>query len=134
MGTQVTVSGDSRVTRVGRVIRACRLDEIGQLLDVLAGHMTFVGTRPEVPKYVERYTPEMMATLLLPAGITSEASIVYKDEAELLDAAENADQVYVPRVLPEKMRDNLNSLRSFSLAGDAAVMWKTVVAVLKKGR
>lgn len=85
IGSQVTVSGDSRITRVGKVIRSCRLDEIGQLLNVLGGSMSFVGTRPEVPKYVARYTPEMMATLLLPAGVTSEASIRYKDEAELLD-------------------------------------------------
>lgn len=75
IGSQVTVSGDSRITRVGKVIRSCRLDEIGQLLNVLGGSMSFVGTRPEVPKYVARYTPEMMATLLLPAGVTSEASI-----------------------------------------------------------
>lgn len=90
IGSQVTVGGDSRITRVGKVIRECRLDEIGQLLNILGGSMTFVGTRPEVPKYVEKYTSEMWATLLLPAGVTSEASIRYKDEAALLDAAKTS--------------------------------------------
>lgn len=130
LGTQVTVDHDSRVTRVGRVIRKCRLDEIGQLLDVLRGDMTFVGTRPEVPKYVARYTPEMMATLLMPAGITSLASIRFKDEAELLDAAQDAERVYVEEILPQKMAHNLAQLRSFSCGADLAVMWKTVWAVL----
>ena len=76
-GSLVTVSGDSRITRVGHFIRNCRLDELCQLIDIFRGTMTFVGTRPEVPKYVAAYTPEMMATLLLPAGVTSEASILY---------------------------------------------------------
>ena len=104
IGSQVTVGGDSRITRVGKVIRECRLDEIGQLLNILGGSMTFVGTRPEVPKYVEKYTPEMWATLLLPAGVTSEASIRYKDEAALLDAAEDVDATYIQDVLPGKMK------------------------------
>ena len=110
IGSQVTVGGDSRITRVGKVIRECRLDEIGQLLNILGGSMTFVGTRPEVPKYVEKYTPEMWATLLLPAGVTSEASIRYKDEAALLDAAEDVDATYIQDVLPGKMKYNLLSL------------------------
>lgn len=70
--------------------------------------MSFVGTRPEVVKYVKKYKPEYFATLLLPAGITSEASIKYKDEAELLDAAEDVDEVYITKVLPEKMKYNLS--------------------------
>ncbi len=131
-GSQVTVGNDSRITKVGAVIRKCRLDEISQLLDVLQGTMTFVGTRPEVPKYVAAYTPEMMATLLLPAGITSEASIYYKDEAELLDAAEDTDKVYVEEVLPGKMRYNLDSILKFSFWGDIATMLRTVIAVVKK--
>ena len=99
-GSQVTVGGDSRITRVGRVIRKCRLDEIGQLLDVFRGTMTFVGTRPEVPKYAASYTPEMMATFLLPAGVTSLTSIYYKDEERLLNGAEDSDRVYVEKILP----------------------------------
>ena len=131
-GSLVTVKNDCRITRVGKFIRECRLDEISQLIDVFCGNMTFVGTRPEVVKYVERYTPEMLATLLLPAGVTSEASILYKDENKLLDGAENVDDVYVESVLPEKMYYNLKSLEKFSFCSDIATMFKTVFAVLGK--
>lgn len=131
-GSQVTVSGDARITRVGKFVRKCRLDEISQLIDVLRGKMTFVGTRPEALKYVEAYTPEMMATLLLPAGITSLASIYYKDEAELLDAAEDTDKVYVEQILPAKMYYNLKAIKKFSFFGDIKVMFMTVFAVLGK--
>lgn len=131
-GTLVTVSGDSRITRVGHFIRSCRLDELCQLIDIFRGTMTFVGTRPEVPKYVAAYTPEMMATLLLPAGVTSEASILYKDEAELLDAAEDVDAVYIRDVLPGKMKYNLDALKNFSFFSDIKTMFRTVLAVLGK--
>ena len=132
IGSQVTVSGDSRITRVGSVIRKCRLDELCQLIDVFRGTMTFVGTRPEVPKYVADYAPEMMATLLLPAGVTSLASILYKDEAELLDRAQDVDAVYVQDVLPQKMRYNLRAVRNFRFWGDIKIMFMTVFAVLGK--
>ena len=132
LGVQVTVSGDARITRVGRMIRRCRLDEICQLIDVLRGTMSFVGTRPEVPKYVAEYTPEMMATLLLPAGITSEASIRYKDEAGLLNGRQNIDETYVKEVLPGKMYYNLRSIRNFSFFGDIKIIFMTVFAVLGK--
>ena len=131
-GSLVTVSGDSRITRVGRFIRKCRLDELPQLLNVLTGDMTFVGTRPEVAKYVDGYTPEMLATLLLPAGITSEASIRYKDEDELLKDAEDVDAVDMQKVLPGKMRYNLESVKHFTFFGDIATMLRTVLAVLGK--
>lgn len=130
IGSQVTVGGDSRITRVGKVIRECRLDEIGQLLNILGGSMTFVGTRPEVPKYVEKYTSEMWATLLLPAGVTSEASIRYKDEAALLDVAEDVDATYIQDVLPGKMKYNLLELKKFRLSHDFYIMWDTIVTVL----
>ena len=129
-GSLVTVSGDSRITRVGHFIRNCRLDELCQLIDIFRGTMTFVGTRPEVPKYVAAYTPEMMATLLLPAGVTSEASILYKDEADLLDAAVDVDAVYIRDVLPGKMKYNLDALKNFSFFSDIATMFRTVFAVL----
>lgn len=131
-GTLVTVGGDARITRVGKLIRKCRLDEISQLIDVFRGKMTFVGTRPEVPKYVDRYTPEMLATLLLPAGVTSETSIFYKDEDELLAGAADPDEVYATEILPEKMKINLNSLKNFSFSRDIKVMFMTVFAVLGK--
>ena len=111
MGTQVTVSNDARITRVGRWLRKLRIDEFPQLFNILAGDMTLVGTRPEVLKYVDAYTPEMYATLLLPAGLTSRTSIAYKDEERLLSNAEDADKVYIEEVLPAKMRYNLESLK-----------------------
>lgn len=129
-GFGVTVSGDARITRVGRLIRNCRLDELSQLIDVFRGTMTFVGTRPESLKYVEAYTPEMMATLLLPAGVTSLASIYYKDEAELLDGVEDVDRVYIEEILPAKMQYNLKSIEDFSFFGDMKTMFMTVFAVL----
>lgn len=129
MGSAVTVDGDSRVTRVGNVIRKYRLDEISQLIDVLRGTMSFVGTRPEVPKYVAAYTSEMRATLLLPAGVTSTASIEFKDEADLLSAADDVDKTYVSKVLPAKMTYNLQDIVEFSLIHDAAGMLSTVTAV-----
>ena len=131
-GSQVTVDHDLRITRVGKLIRKCRLDEISQLIDVFRGTMTFVGTRPEVPKYVERYTPEMKATLLLPAGVTSLASIYYKDEAELLDGAEDTDKVYVDKILPAKMYYNLKAIERFGFRRDIKTMFMTVFAVLGK--
>ena len=132
IGSQVTVGGDNRITRVGKVIRDCRLDEIGQLLNILGGSMTFVGTRPEVPKYVEKYTSEMWATLLLPADVTSEASIRYKDEAALLDAAEDVDAIYIQDVLPGKMKYNLRSIQEYSFFKDIKTMFQTVFAVVEK--
>ena len=131
-GSQVTVSGDARITRVGKFVRKCRLDEISQLIDVFRGTMTFVGTRPESLKYAEAYTPKMMATLLLPAGVTSLASIYFKDEAELLDSAEDADKVYIEKILPAKMYYNLKAIEDFSFFGDIKIMFMTVLAVLGK--
>nr|WP_330360082.1 sugar transferase [Terrisporobacter glycolicus] len=130
LGSQVTVANDMRVTKIGAKIRKYRLDELPQLIDILQGNMSFVGTRPEVTKYVEKYTPEMMATLLLPAGVTSEASVQYKDEELLLQNSNNADEVYVNEVLPEKMRYNLRSLEKFNFLSELGTMIKTVLAVL----
>lgn len=132
IGTQVTVKGDARVTRIGKIIRKCRLDEVCQLIDVLRGTMTFVGTRPEVQKYVDKYTPEMKATLLLPAGVTSLASICYKDEDELLDGSANPDETYVNDILPSKMKYNLYDIKRFSFFRDVKLMFMTVFAVLGK--
>lgn len=129
---KVTVNNDSRITRIGSKIRKYRLDEICQLIDILRGTMTFVGTRPEVPKYVEHYSNEMLATLLLPAGVTSEASIYYKDEAELLDDADDVDKVYIEKILPEKMYYNLREIKKFSFWHDIKIMFMTVFAVLGK--
>lgn len=132
LGTSVTVGNDSRITRLGSKLRGNRLDELPQLLDVIVGDMSFVGTRPEAVKYVVQYKPEYMATLLLPAGITSVASIRYKDEAELLDAADDVDRVYVEDILTGKMKYNLEAIKKFSFFGEIATMFRTVFAVLGK--
>lgn len=131
LGTQVTTKSDMRVTKVGKKLRGCRLDELPQLIDILQGNMSFVGTRPEVTKYVEQYTPEMLATLLLPAGVTSEASIEYKDEERLLADAKNADKTYVEVVLPQKMQWNLQSIKEFSFVKELLTMVRTVLAVVR---
>lgn len=130
IGSGVTVKNDARITRVGAVLRKYRIDEFPQLLDVWQGNMTFVATRPEATRFVKKYSKEMMATLLLPAGITSEASIRYKDEATLLENAENADDVYVKEVLPAKMKYNLESIRKFSLLREIWTIVRTVLVVI----
>lgn len=135
IGSLVTVGQDPRITRVGKKIRKCRLDELPQLLNIAAGQMSFVGTRPEVRKYIDGYTEEMMATLLLPAGVTSLASITFKDEDEIMEEhtakGESADDAYMRHVLPEKMKYNLEYLKSFSFFGDIKLMFKTVISVIK---
>ena len=131
IGAQVTSKGDMRVTTVGKALRKCRLDELPQLINILEGTMSFVGTRPEVPKYVASYTDEMKATLLLPAGVTSIASIRYKDEDTLLDAADDVDACYIQNVLPAKMEWNLRSIVEFSFFRELKVMVETVLAVIR---
>lgn len=132
IGTAVTVGNDSRITKVGARLRGHRLDELPQVLDVIRGDMSFVGTRPEAVKYVERYKPEFNATLLMPAGITSETSIRYKDEDKLLNAADEVDEVYVNEVLPAKMQWNLESIRRFRFLREILTMFRTVFAVMGK--
>lgn len=135
IGSLVTVGNDSRITRIGKVIRKIRLDELPQLINILKGEMSFVGTRPEVKKYVEKYTDEMMATLLMPAGVTSYASIMYKDEDEVISnlqkSGKTVDEIYIEDVLPEKMKYNLEYIRKFSFGYDIRLCFKTVIGVLK---
>lgn len=132
LGPQVTTNNDMRVTRIGKVLRGVRLDELPQLINILVGDMSFVGTRPEVVKYVEAYQPEYYATLLLPAGVTSEASIRYKDEYALLEKAEDADKVYIEEILPAKMVWNLESITRFRFLREILTMIRTVLAVFGK--
>ena len=131
-GALVTTKGDCRVTKVGAMLRKYRLDELPQIFHVLSGKMSFVGTRPEVPHFVERYTPEMMATLLMPAGITSLASIKYKDEDAIIgrisDPAD-VDRVYVEEILPAKMQYNLEYISSFGVGSDVKLMFRTLKQV-----
>lgn len=132
IGTAVTVGADPRITKIGAKLRHLRLDELPQVFDVLQGTMSFVGTRPEAVKYVEKYKPEYNATLLMPAGITSEASIRYKDESKLLNGASDVDKVYVEEVLPAKMKWNLESIKRFRFLREILTMFRTVFAVLGK--
>lgn len=130
IGTQVTVSNDQRITRIGKILRSIRLDELPQVINILTGDMSFVGTRPEVPKYVKTYKPVYYATLLLPAGVTSEASIRYKDEYKLLSESEDVDRTYIEDVLPAKMVWNLESIERFKFLREVLTMIRTVLAVL----
>lgn len=132
LGAQITVNEDHRVTKIGRIMRKLHLDETIQVLDILMGRMSFVGTRPEVPRYTDQYTDEMMATLLLPAGITSLASIVYQDERKLMNGCDDVDKVYMENILPEKMKYNLYALEHFSVGLDIKIMLQTVYSVLNK--
>lgn len=129
-GSLVTVGHDARITRVGKFIRKCRLDEVSQLIDVFRGTMSFVGTRPEVPKYVDQYSKEYIATLLLPAGVTSLGAIMFKDEDALLEGKEDTDKAYVEEVLPLKMKYNLKELNKVGLFHNIKIMFMTVFAVL----
>ena len=131
LGTQVTTDHDDRVTKIGRKLRKYRLDELPQIFNVLSGSMSFVGVRPEVPKYVEQYEDVYYATLLMPAGITSPASIQYKDEEKLLAECDDADKVYIEQILPEKMKYNLSYIENFGFFSDIGIMFKTVVEVAK---
>ena len=134
-GSLVTTQGDARITRMGKKLRGCRLDELPQLINIWKGEMSFVGTRPEVVKYVKQYTDEMYATLLLPAGVTSEASVQFKDEDQRIaagvEAGRSSDEVYVEDVLGEKMEWNLRSLERFNFQNEIEIMFKTVFSVLK---
>ncbi len=127
-GLSVTADNDVRITKVGKILRKYRLDEIPQLLNILKGEMTFVGTRPEVEKYVSKYSDEMYATFLMPAGLTSKASIEYKDEGELLSKG-NAEIIYIHEILPKKMAINLAYLKNFNILNDLKMMLLTILEV-----
>lgn len=131
-GNQVTVSDDNRITKIGKFLRNYRLDELPQLINIFLGDMSFVGTRPEVVKYVNHYRPEFYATLLLPAGVTSEASIRYKDEYKLLTESKDIDKTYIEQILPAKMKWNLESIERFRFLREILTMIRTVLAVLGK--
>lgn len=129
-GASVTIKNDSRITKVGNRIRKSRLDELPQLFNVLIGDMSFVGARPEVRKYVNEYTEEMNATLLLPAGITSLASIKFKNEDDIINSflkkGQTIDEIYLKGVLPKKMSYNLDYLYNFGLLHDFWLCLQTV--------
>ena len=132
-GALVTSANDNRVTGIGKTLRKFRLDELPQAFHVLSGKMSFVGTRPEVVKYVEHYTPEMMATLLMPAGVTSLASIKFKDEDAMIGDVSDpgeVDRIYVEEILPKKMEYNLEYISRFGFRRDICLMFATVKNVV----
>ena len=131
-GTLVTVGNDTRITKVGKFIRKFKIDEISQLIDIFRGKMTFIGTRPEVPKYVDQYKAEYLATLLLPAGVSSMASIMFKDENDMLKNVDNADEVYINEILPIKMKWNLSDIKHFGFWRDIKLCFMTFFAVCGK--
>ena len=132
LGAKVTKDNDPRITRSGKILRKLRLDEFPQIFNILKGDLSFVGVRPEVTKYVKEYTPEMYATLLLPAGVTSMTSILYKNESKLLKNTDNPDEVYINEILPQKMKYNLEYIKNFGFCYDIKIMIKTVFAVIQK--
>lgn len=129
-GPLITTNNDSRITNIGNFIRKYKIDEFGQLIDVFVGDMSFVGTRPEVKKYVNKYTNEMFATLLLPAGITSTASLMHKDEAEEITKNLDVDDIYINKLLPMKMKSNLKDIKEFSVYKDVLLCFKTIIVVM----
>jgi lipopolysaccharide/colanic/teichoic acid biosynthesis glycosyltransferase len=131
IGAHITAQYDNRVTKIGRILRKYRLDELPQLINIILGDMSFCGTRPESTYFVKKYTPEMFATLLLPAGVTSEASILFKDEDELLGDISDLDQMYVEQILPKKMEYNLDSILHFSLIRDIKTMIRTILVIIR---
>lgn len=132
LGRQITVGEkDPRVTSVGYFLRKFRFDELPQLINVLKGEMSFVGARPEVPHYVEKYTDEMMATLLLEPGITGTASIYFKDEASMLEIEPDPELCYINHILPKKMGMNLDYMKNLSVGYDIKIIFKTIFEVSK---
>ena len=132
IGAQLTVGDrDPRITKVGYFLRKTRLDEFAQVINILLGQMCLIGARPEVPKYVDHYTDEMMATLLLSPGISGEASLRFKNENELLAQADDFEKCYIEEVLPEKMRINLDYLEKVSLWYDIKLLFRTFIVIFK---
>lgn len=132
LGPQVTYKNDKRITKIGKLLRKLRIDEVPQLINILLGQLSFVGTRPEAVKYTNEYTDEMKATLLLPAGVTSLASIKFKNESDILNKFADVDDTYINFILPKKMEYNLEYIKRFNLFYDIKIMIQTVIAVIKK--
>lgn len=130
-GLAITVGRDSRITRVGAFLRKTKLDELAQLINVLRGEMSFVGPRPEVPKYVELYTPYQRQVLLVRPGITDYASIAYRNENDLLSGAEDPERMYIDVIMPDKIELNMKYLREISPLADVRLILSTVAAVIR---
>jgi len=131
-GRQLTVGRDPRVTRAGHFLRKSKLDELPQLLNVIQGSMSLVGPRPEVPRYVACYPPEVRALVLSVApGITDWASILYKEESEILGRAADPERAYVEKILPAKLEYYVRYVRERSLWVDLRIIVHTLVAIAR---
>ena len=130
-GLQITVGRDNRITRMGAMLRKTKLDELPQLINVLTGEMSFVGPRPEVPRYVEMYTPYQRQVLLVRPGITDYASIAYRNENDMLAGAENPEELYIGTIMPDKIELNMKYLREISPATDIRLIFRTIAAVAR---
>ena len=129
-GLQITVGRDSRITRVGALLRKTKLDELAQLINVFLGQMSFVGPRPEVPRYVALYTPYQRQVLLVRPGITDYASIAYRNENDLLACADDPERMYIEEIMPAKLELNMRYLHEISPLCDVKLIFKTIAAVL----
>jgi lipopolysaccharide/colanic/teichoic acid biosynthesis glycosyltransferase len=125
-GNAITVGEDPRITRVGRVLRKSKIDELPQLFNILKGEMTFVGPRPELPHFVALYRDEYEDILKVKPGLTDLASLKYRDEAALLGKAGNPDEEYVKRVLPDKICLAKDYIRHSSFFFDLRLIFKTI--------
>ena len=130
-GLAITVGRDNRITRVGRILRKTKLDELAQLINVFTGEMSFVGPRPEVPKYVNLYTPYQRQVLLVRPGITDYASIAYRNENDLLEGAEDPERMYIETIMPDKIELNMKYLHEISPLADIRLIISTIIAVIK---
>ena len=130
-GLAITVGRDRRITRMGALLRKTKLDELAQLINVFTGEMSFVGPRPEVPKYVNLYTPYQRQVLLVRPGITDYASIAYRNENDLLEGAEDPEKMYIETIMPDKIELNMKYLREISPIADIRLILSTIVAVIR---
>ncbi|MBR5301424.1 MAG: sugar transferase [Clostridia bacterium] len=130
-GLAITVGRDNRITRMGGLLRKTKLDELAQLINVFAGDMSFVGPRPEVPKYVNLYTPYQRQVLLVRPGITDYASIAYRNENDMLEGAEDPERMYIDVIMPDKIELNMKYLREISPLADIRLILSTIVAVIR---
>ena len=130
-GLQITVGRDNRITRMGRLLRKTKLDELAQLINVFVGKMSFVGPRPEVPKYVNLYTPYQRQVLLVRPGITDYASIAYRNENDMLEDAEDPEKMYIDVIMPDKIELNMKYLHEISPLADIRLIFSTLAAVIR---
>ena len=131
-GLAITVGRDNRITRVGAFLRKSKLDELAQLINVFTGEMSFVGPRPEVPKYVDMYTPYQKQVLLVRPGITDYASTAYRNENDLPEGAEDPEKMYIEQIMPDKIELNMKYLREISPVADIRLIFKTIEAVIRE--